>query len=716
MIPTPETISRLLEEQIRAAALAAAPPPKLSKRILIRLEAGWAWVLRDPVRTFLWGASALAFAAALTAYAIAWPPGGGTEQSDFAIAQGASLVFVTIVVGLVAGPVAASRAIDWDVAWVGRDPRTWLGFAALALISIVELLIGWSAPDPIEELATVFMTAGGLATAGLLARRLISLADPAVQLNRRVLQVTKALITELREHAAKSSQALAEAEVEPGIATAIVEVPTRAGQRKAADGLRRIFGTARGAVTRGEWRLAEAAYREALGFMYRYVLSAERIATDDEALSALRQESEDLHEMATGPAGRWLSVEVVRGFARFAADLIQLQRSTTQDTGFDSHGAVMVGTLENMIIRRLADDRSGDQWDGLNGIAAMADSEIEVGHLFGAAQLASKLCKFGALGVTTRRPDLSVPAWSNIVRILVRLAKVSDTHGAQMAFSSLGDDIVAAIRLLPALPPLEFVGFDAVVGHALGQPSLNTAMYELWSTSESRLRDVADFAASTGRELIRLLPATGPDHVRSARSTHVCEFIYHSVAAATKRTEDEITDEAKEIALHSIAAGLWQLRSLLLDEETMSLVRDHDTRAILHAYTSGWQMALYGTRGQTLSSPLREELQAFLDHITVLQVDDHLLPQARDGLRLLAQWLAREGHEDLADAVEETLADLPTPTPTGPFGLGSGLPLWGYFSDGYRLYRGSLIYGFFDRVEEHFTGDPGEAHANSAEE
>lgn len=173
-----------------------------------------------------------------------WPPGGGTQQSDLAIAQGASLVFVTIVVGLIAGPVAASRAIDWDVAWVGRDRRTWSAFAALALVSILELLIGWSTPDPAEELATILMTAGGLATAGLLARRLISLADPAVQLSHRAVQATNELVAELRRHATTSSQALATADVDPVIATAIVEVPSIGGQRMAADGLRQIITTA----------------------------------------------------------------------------------------------------------------------------------------------------------------------------------------------------------------------------------------------------------------------------------------------------------------------------------------------------------------------------------------------------------------------------------------------------------------------------------------
>jgi hypothetical protein len=128
------------------------------------------WLASDAIRSVLLMTIISTLIIAFGLFASTWPPGGGHGASDLVIAQGASLVFVAIVVGLVGAPVQASRAIDWDASWIGRDPGTWAGFGVLALVSVLLLLIGWSEPDSTEELASIFLTAAGLSFAGLTAR------------------------------------------------------------------------------------------------------------------------------------------------------------------------------------------------------------------------------------------------------------------------------------------------------------------------------------------------------------------------------------------------------------------------------------------------------------------------------------------------------------------------------------------------------------------
>ena len=717
MIPTPETISRLLEEQIRSAALAVASP-SLSRR---GKSAEWIrsvghWLASDPIRSVVLMTTISALLISFGLFASAWPPGGGSGASALVIAQGASLVFVAIVVGLVGAPVQASRAIDWDASWIGREPGTWAGFAVLALVSILLLLIGWSEPDSTEELASIFLTAAGLSLAGLTARHIISLGDPGFQLNRRVARLTVDLIEGFEESAESASLALQAASVDKQISTSIVQAPSPAIQRLAASGLRQVSGSARAAASRGEWRLASAAHSETIGLAFHYVLKAERIPTNDDALQVLRQETDDLHSMADGPAGRWFSFDLISNLSLFVSQLILLQRSVSDHETFDAHGSVFISTLDDMMKRRIADTRSGDVHEGLIGIARMADAEVEVGHAWGAAYLAKYLCPYATLGAVTGRADMGPPAWSHLLRLLVRISGMPTSKGSQQAFSALGDDISDALRSIPQLPNVQLSGFDPVVGYTLSTSTLATAVYELWSADDSLIEEVREFSFRVMHELSRMLLATDDDHTRFARSSNVTEATYHILAAATRRTGSEPSPAVLGTIVATVGSSLSHLRNLLFDHDNQTFRDDLDTRTTLRAYFSGWQLALYAVRDQeTPVQGLLDELGPFLVCLDAVGPDMHELSQLRDGLRLLGSWLEREGYDDAAQEVIDVLTHLPEPAPAGFLGLG-GHPLWGPFTDEYSIYRGSLMSPFFERVSAYFDGGDPDDGAEDEEE
>src|ERR1044071_4489714 len=116
---------------------------------------------------------------------IHWPPGGGEETSDLVFTQGASLIFVVILLSLFSGPLAAGQRLGWDSGWVGRDTPTWLGLLLVALLSIALIWLGWVQPERAEEGASILLMAAGLCITALIAQRLIYLSDPGNQLDAR---------------------------------------------------------------------------------------------------------------------------------------------------------------------------------------------------------------------------------------------------------------------------------------------------------------------------------------------------------------------------------------------------------------------------------------------------------------------------------------------------------------------------------------------------
>ena len=701
MIPTPESISRLFEEQIRSAALATTQPPSLWRRTSLWVQALWHSVADDPVRFVLLVVIAATTAGGLVLYAVAWPPGGGCCTSELVVAQGASLVFVTIVIGLIAGPLQASRDIDWDAGWIGREPLVWAGFGSLAFVSLLQLLIAWSQPDSTEELASILLSAVGLALAGLIARRLISLGDPAAQLDRRTDALADQLTEAFEADASAAHTALTSAEVEDDITTAIITTPSQRVQRVGAFALRMVMSSARSASTRGEWSLASRAHVAATRLAHQYILKAERIQTDDQLLQVFRQESEDLHEMAGGPAGRWFSLDVVRNSGAFAAELIRLDRSVDQQQSFDSHGATFAAALNEMMSRRLTDTSSGDVHEGLMAFTRMADAELEIGHPWGAAHLAERVIPYAVAGAVFDRPDIGPIAWSELLRLLVRISSEDPGYGTLLAFRSIADTFVQAIDAVPQVPSVGSRGFDPVLGYTMSRPTLNEVLYQLWDSDESLLEEIRSLSFRVMNSLTRMLEATEDEHTKFAKSDNVTDVCYNVVAAAVRRTRTDHGPAVDAPVVSVISSGMWHLRNLMFDGD-VHIVRDQrDIQKCLRSYFSAWQMALYAIREEEdRFAEFTGELEAFLGFLDVITVDFHQLRQLRDGLHLLQSWLAHEGQDAAAHSVAERLDFLPEPQ-VGLFGPGH-VPMWGPFADVFSTYAGGMMGPFYGEVAHHF--------------
>src|ERR1700749_1380018 len=142
---TPEQMYGQMLDQIRQQALEA----DASRRRFARARRAWrAFRRRLPSRGQLWLiAGTVGFITGWLAVMILhWPPGGGKATSGLVYTQGASLVFVVILLSLLNGPLVAGQKLGWDSGWIARDPVVWSGLAAVAGLSAVLLWLGWGGP------------------------------------------------------------------------------------------------------------------------------------------------------------------------------------------------------------------------------------------------------------------------------------------------------------------------------------------------------------------------------------------------------------------------------------------------------------------------------------------------------------------------------------------------------------------------------------------
>jgi hypothetical protein len=233
MVLTPEDLERLLREQIRQAALVRQQldqPP----RWLDRARRRFATLFADKVLVALWLVTVSGVVTAVIALVLALPYGGGVQESSLAIAQGSSLIFVVILVGLLSGPVDAGRRVGLGTSVVASDGKTWLGLGLVALLSLTLLLIGWSKPDRQEELATLAITAAGLGATGLVARRLLRLSNPEVHLEDQFARSLKAMRDYLSTSMESSNEALGRLGIESDVATSVERYVDPKVQRRVA--------------------------------------------------------------------------------------------------------------------------------------------------------------------------------------------------------------------------------------------------------------------------------------------------------------------------------------------------------------------------------------------------------------------------------------------------------------------------------------------------
>jgi hypothetical protein len=102
LVWTSEDLERLLREQVRVAVLARQElekKPGWISRLWHRLARLWS----DRIHFWLWFVTVSFLALAVGLLLTTWPPGGSEGRGSLAVAQGASLIFVVILVGLMMG-------------------------------------------------------------------------------------------------------------------------------------------------------------------------------------------------------------------------------------------------------------------------------------------------------------------------------------------------------------------------------------------------------------------------------------------------------------------------------------------------------------------------------------------------------------------------------------------------------------------------------------
>jgi hypothetical protein len=169
------------------------------------------WRIRSvlpPTRDLVLGLLALGLLAGwVLVMVLHWPPGGAKTTSNLVYTQGASLIFVVILLSLFNGPLSAGQRLGWDSGWVGRDTPTWLGLLSVATLSIILIWLGWIRPERAEEGASILLTAAGLCVTALTAQRLIYLSDLGDQLDARLDAQLPKLLRIIRRSAKRNERA-----------------------------------------------------------------------------------------------------------------------------------------------------------------------------------------------------------------------------------------------------------------------------------------------------------------------------------------------------------------------------------------------------------------------------------------------------------------------------------------------------------------------------
>jgi len=699
MVWTPEDLERSLREQLRAAALVRQESEKRNPwlhRAWRRLKGLWA----DGVLLSLWVVTLGGSLVAVGLLASAWPLGGGSEQSSLAIAQGSSLIFVVILVGLLSGPIEAGRRVGLGTAVVANDRATWLGLGWVALLSLVLLALGWSQPNSREELATIAITASGLGATGLVARRLLGLSNPSAHLEDRLAKSLKAVRALVTTGHRTTGDALRQAGIESAVASKVAKYPDTDTQRQVALRVQGFTTIAARAWRDGDWILAARAHYFATAVAHEYLSLIHAIDSQDFVFRTLVNETDDLHEVTGGPHGRKLSQALLAGLAGLGIAVASKDGVVDQD-GHNPGVFGFVYELGTMIGRRATDQKSEDPAAGLRAMGDIAAACAARGAVWSSVTTGERVLEWAAAATTTNIIHIAMTAWGESLRILMALAQDPAIESHPHAFEAALDDLSGALRKVEKLPPWSL---PSALGPILRSssdgthPTLQIAFYTLWEAADVVLKAVVEFGRDVSWELVRLL-GTVEDRRSHDDSKEVGEVLYQWIcAAATRGRGLASTERAHAQVVDSIANTLGWLRSLLVAEGE---VRErYDLDELLHMYVSGWEVVLYLVRdADALPKMLEDELDKFLsalDNSTMPELPDTL----EDALQLVSGWLAKVGAGDASERVSTKARTVP-PLDYGPWGppYRSG---WGMGGREYFARRGGLIPAVVSDVEEFF--------------
>lgn len=601
---TPETLHEELLDELRRAVAdhdALAHPRRYALR-----------VRRHALRQRLPRPGALALAAVAVGCALGaalvlilhWPPGGGEGVSQLAVAQGASLVFVVLLLSLLPGVVDAGENIGWEPAWILRDRLTWLGFSAVALLSLGDLTVAWAHPEHAEEGATILMTACGLAITGLLVRRLLRMSDPGEQLSARVSTQVPQLVAILNKERHRAAKRATEQALGKEAARLLALTPHPGAQSGMAGVIRSMMGLASRYVQDARWDQAQKAFELATQTVIAYVQAGRRLHMQDPVLVIYGERTNDLHALAEGPAGRDFSAALFSGLAAVGRAIAGSHLEHRIREGGALH---RLGFMAHQMLARSVSDRSSpDAAVGLSLLGDLASWAALIGDSASATSIADTVLPFAVEATVSRQAHIAMPAWSSAVRVLGVLALVSADVRDPAALDMWAESLASAIATLTGVPdPVSFSGAEPVFSNEPAGGSLMYTMATIWASDiDGDAKDAVDRRISEA--LDRVMRATSD----SPRAVATVLEVYHQLACAAAACAERYPNQAS-VALKVLTRHLSRIRA--------GWQLDPRSTSALHIYTTDWIVTLFVTRKHgELPSALAAELEAFARAIEVL--------------------------------------------------------------------------------------------------
>ena len=601
---TPDTLHEELLDELRRAVAdhdALAHPRRHALRV-------WRHALRRRLpRVGALGLAVVAIGCALAAALVLilhWPPGGGTGVGQLAVAQGASLVFVVLLLSLLPGVVDAGESIGWEPAWILRDRLTWLGFSAVALLSLGDLTVAWVQPEHAEEGATILMTACGLAITGLLVRRLLRMSDPGEQLSARVRTQVPKLVSILSKERDRAAKRAAEQGLGKEAARLLELTPHPGAQSGMAGVIRQMMGLASRSAQEARWDQAQKAFELATQTVTAYVQAGRRMHLQDAVLLIYGERTNDLHVLAGGPAGRDLSTALFSGLSTVGRAV------TASHLDHEIHEAGALHRLgfvaRQMLERRVPDEGSSDGAAGLSLLGELAGWAAMIGDTASATAIADTVLPFAVASTVARQVHLAMPAWSSAVRVLGVLALVSPDVRDTTALDMWAESLAGAIAVLPGVPhQVSFSGTEPVFSNEPAGGSLTYMMAAIWASDvDGDAKDAVDRRISEALDRVMLATSDPP------RAAATVLEIYHQLACAAAACAERYPSQAR-VALEALARHLSRIRA--------GWQLDPRSTSALHIYATDWIVALFVTRKQgELPPPLVAELEAFAVAIEAL--------------------------------------------------------------------------------------------------
>jgi hypothetical protein len=640
-------------------------------------------------------AAAAFLLAAVVVFAVHWPPGGGRHISDFVFTQGASLVFVVILLSLLSGPVSAGQTLGWDSGWVMRDRQTWGGLAAVAGLSLFELWLGWSRPERAEAGASILLTAAGLCITVLVAWRLVYLSDPINQLAARVRTQVPAVMKRVREHRERAGRVLRQQITDQNIAAELaLQMPPEA-QRALQSYLVQLRAVAERAVHAGHWDLALRAHAAMTMFVGRYVTDNVVLTQGDVVLATYCTATSDLHAQAEGVRGRDFSAALVQNLRATALAAVRKDNERRNgpysdvltDGGFASF--VFAMALRDVIVRRWQDDASADAPNAVATLGDLATVAAAGGDGWTGNGHVKKVMGYGLLATTQAKAHLAWPAWQGTLQTLRAMAVTGGD-----AFGDSASELTRAIESLETVPtPLHGSGFEPIITSMPGRLSLRLLAHAAWRQDQLDADELDRWTIGVARALHKITKATqaSDTHAGYFACTAAAETIHQFNIAALIRGHEEAVKDGAHV-LHTVGSSLSWMGALGLDDD--GVVRGADFDEVAQRFFTDALMALHlaATRELEVPESLVSEVRRFVDRLE--RIDDNNSSWGLlDAIDAIARAFAAVGDDETRRAFAAAAEGVKAKARGQAIDV-HGISGWG------RLHRGDVVSSLHEEAEE----------------